>query len=435
MFSSSKQKFNNNLRIAIYAFLIAGVVFAFFGNPTVLGQNADDLVLKKQEKQQQLQAIEKRISAYRSEIKDLQSQTNSLKNQIAILNLEIAETEAQIEATETKIDTANLEIAEVTEKIVKTEKDIAKQKQILKSLIVEINDLDQRSPLEIALENDNFEEFLDQVQYVVSIQQESQESLTKIKQLKVELDLRQSDLKREKANLDTLLEQLDIAQAGLSGQRVAKQQVLDQTRGQERAYQRLLTEQQKLENQLEKEIYDLDAAINAKLGNRRLPSIHGLLGWPMQGTLTQGYGNTGFTALGYNFHNGLDIAAAAGTPIYAAADGVVVGTGTGSGAYGNWIAIKHEIGQFSGRAIITLYAHMSSFRAKTGQNVKQGDLIGFEGNTGNTTRLLYGPERGYHLHFTVFDAEGFGISEGAYTNIYGPYQVPYGATYNPLNFL
>jgi hypothetical protein len=64
-----------------------------------------------------------------------------------------------------------------------------------------------------------------------------------------------------------------------------------------------------------------------------------------------------------------------------------------------------------------------------------GDLIGFEGNTGNTTRLLYGPHRGYHLHFTIFDARGFGVAEGAHPKTYGAYQVPYGAPYNPLDFL
>ena len=78
---------------------------------------------------------------------------------------------------------------------------------------------------------------------------------------------------------------------------------------------------------------------------------------------------------------------------------------------------------------------MQSFKAQVGQHLSQGDLIGYEGNTGNTTRLIYGPERGYHLHFGVYDAQGFGVSQGAYSKIYGAYKVPYGYTYNPLDFL
>jgi murein DD-endopeptidase MepM/ murein hydrolase activator NlpD len=289
------------------------------------------------------------------------------------------------------------------------------------------------SPLEIALENDNFAQFLNQLQYTTNIQEQSQESLNAIKKLKASLEQRNSELKKFRADLDALNEELTITQAGLDGQRVAKQQVLDQTKSQERAYQKLLSEQEKVEDQIEKEIYDLDAEISKRLGNRKLPPKKGLFMWPMEGTLTQGYGNTGFTSLGYNYHNGLDIAAPAGRQIYAAYDGVVEATGTGQGAYGNWVTIRHTVS--GGRQLITLYAHMSSFKMKKGQAVKQGDLVGFEGNTGNTTRLLYGPHRGYHLHFTVFDAEGFGISAGTLTKQFGAYQVPYGATYNPMDFL
>lgn len=416
-------------------FLIAGVLFAFNGSFSVIGQSADDLQRQKDEKQRQLDEIESRINDFKSQIKAQQGQANTLKNQISIINLQIAQTEAEIQVAEGKIEAANLEIADVTNKIVETQNKIKKQKEVLKSLIFQINDLDQRSPLEIALENDNFSQFLDQVQYTTSIQEQSQEALTKIKQLNADLEQRQSTLKIEKANLDVLLKQLDLTQAGLQGQQTAKQDLLDQTRGQERTYQQLLAQQQNLEKALADEINDLDAAIAAKLGNNKIKPLRGLLAYPMKGTLTQGYGNTGFTSLGYSFHNGIDIAAKANTPIYAAADGVVNASGTGEGAYGNWVTIKHTTGKFESRQIVTLYAHMTSFVVKNGQEVKMGDLVGFQGNTGNTTRLLYGPHRGYHIHFTVFDANGFGVAKGAHENVYGPYQVPYGATYNPLDFL
>lgn len=435
MFYQSKKQITKHFKKFITGLLIASVLIVVTVNPSTTAQTADELQKQKAEKQRKLDEIEKKIGEYQAEIKATQKEANTLANQIKSLNLEIASTEAQIEVAENKIEATNLEIADVTEKIIQTQKEIAKQKDILKALIADINDLDQRSPLEIALENDNFDQFLDQIQYISSIQQQSQETLTKIKLLEAELEERQNALKLEKAKLDELRAQLDLAKASLVGQQRAKQQVLDQTRGQERAYQRLLGEQENLEDALEKEINDLDNKIAQMLGNTKLRPAKGLLAWPMKGTMTQGYGNTGFRSLGYSFHNGLDIAAPAGTPIYAAADGVVEAVGTGQGAYGNWVAIKHSSGKFAGKAIITLYAHMSSFRVKDGQSVKMGDLIGFEGNTGNTTRLLYGPHRGYHLHFTVFDARGFGIAPGSNTKAFGAYQVPYGAPYNPLDFL
>src|SRR3989344_1107304 len=183
---------------------IAGVLvfstmlFVFVANTSVFGQTTDELNQMRTEKQKKLDEINQRISQLQKEIKQKQSAVNTLSNQIAIMNLEIAQTEAEIESTSNKIDATNLDIAEITNQIIQEEQEIDKQKQILKQLIVEINDLDQTSPLEVALENDNFTEFLDQLQYAASIQEQSQETLTTIKQLKVQLEIQQAELKKQK---------------------------------------------------------------------------------------------------------------------------------------------------------------------------------------------------------------------------------------------
>jgi len=101
--------------------------------------------------------------------------------------------------------------------------------------------------------------------------------------------------------------------------------------------------------------------------------------WPANGTQTSGFG--------YRWgvlHAGVDIANGVGTPIRAAKAGTVILAGW-NGGYGNCIVIDHG-GGFS-----TLYAHMSRLRASEGQTVKQGQLIGDMGSTGNST--------GPHLHF------------------------------------
>ena len=87
-------------------------------------------------------------------------------------------------------------------------------------------------------------------------------------------------------------------------------------------------------------------------------------------------------------HDGLDLVAAPGAPVYAAADGIVVGAGP-NGRYGNWIQIDHA-GKLS-----TVYGHLAGFEPgiAPGAIVKQGKLIGFIGMTGRTT--------GPHLHFEV----------------------------------
>jgi murein DD-endopeptidase MepM/ murein hydrolase activator NlpD len=257
-----------------------------------------------------------------------------------------------------------------------------------------------------------------------------------IKLVKAKLEDQQQQLKIQLRKLQDLTEQLKVTRASLQAQENDKQNLLAKTKGVEKNYQKLLSSSQSEQADLQKEMDDLDAQVRAKLGNKTITAKKGSLSMPMAGILTQGYGNTGFRSLGYSFHNGIDIAGPAGTPIYSAADGVVNGCDTGDASYGNWCTVKHNIKTTAGSVcIITLYGHMRSFKVSVGQTLKEGDLIGYEGNTGNTTRLLYGPDRGYHLHFTVFDCEGFGIAPGKYSKVYGSYTVPYGYTYNPKDFL
>jgi murein DD-endopeptidase MepM/ murein hydrolase activator NlpD len=108
---------------------------------------------------------------------------------------------------------------------------------------------------------------------------------------------------------------------------------------------------------------------------------------PVNGRLTSGFGSRFHPILGYRrFHAGLDLAAAAGTPIVAAADGKVVSAGW-AGGYGRAVAIVHASG------IETKYGHMSRIAAYAGEVVRRGDVIGYVGSSGLST--------GPHLHFEV----------------------------------
>lgn len=101
---------------------------------------------------------------------------------------------------------------------------------------------------------------------------------------------------------------------------------------------------------------------------------------PLEGKITQKFKGLA--------HNGVDIAVVVGTPIFAPASGVIKSAGfdkTFGG--GNFIIIQHHTPQVTG------YAHLSKISVKVGQEVAQGDIIGYSGNTGTST--------GPHLHFTL----------------------------------
>src|SRR5690606_13419153 len=90
-----------------------------------------------------------------------------------------------------------------------------------------------------------------------------------------------------------------------------------------------------------------------------------------------GYRSDPFTKV-RKFHAGMDFSAKTGTPIYATGDGVVVRADNNASGYGNHIVIRHGYGYE------TLYAHLSKYKAKKGQRVKRGDIIGYVGSTGRS---------------------------------------------------
>ena len=119
----------------------------------------------------------------------------------------------------------------------------------------------------------------------------------------------------------------------------------------------------------------------------------GTLQWPLPvaGTITSPFGHRIDPLTGeVSSHTGTDIACAEGTPILAAADGIVTvanGLDSWGGSYGYYIQIDH------GTGLEPLYAHCSSICVTTGQQVQAGQVIGYVGHTGRAT--------GSHLHFEV----------------------------------
>ncbi len=114
-----------------------------------------------------------------------------------------------------------------------------------------------------------------------------------------------------------------------------------------------------------------------------------LLRTPIDGArLTSGFGNRKHPIQGYTkMHKGVDFAAPKGTPIMAAGDGVIERCNR-YGGYGNYICIRHN------GSTKTAYAHMSRFaKVSAGSRVRQGQIIGYVGNTGSAT--------GHHLHFEI----------------------------------
>jgi murein DD-endopeptidase MepM/ murein hydrolase activator NlpD len=325
------------------------------------------------------------------------------------LTAEVAQEEALISSLEAEIARLDAEIAETQARI-----EVEKQELAVMSRAI------YRQPdsfwLLIARSGNLHEALIATADAVVAgqrahtLQDRLEADLAK---LQTDRDARQTDLDRDTNTRDLLVANLDSLQEVMGQQNIVSSQLAT-------LVAQLMTAKNGLENLppdvtsslaqlLESQEQDLilrsyqTAWSQAEVGtglamvNHALPTgktIAGLqLSWPMVGfQVTQGFGPTTFglePPLGpyKHFHTGIDLSAALGTPVTAAADGVVVAVGHSALGYGNYVVIAH------GGGIATLYGHLLQTRTSVGQRVSRGDLIGLEGSTGYST--------GPHLHFEL----------------------------------
>lgn len=365
----------------------------------------------------QAQAEQTKLNA---ELKDIRTQKASLANEVAAFDLQISIIQAQINQTQAEINKISEEVDQTNAEITKAETDLAKQKEIMKEYLRTMYIEGQTSTIELIAKSNNFSDFVDQSEYLNTMRDKVQETADKIIKLKAELETKKKDLEVKKAKAEQLKQEQIAQRQGVDSQRAAKDNLLQTTRGQESAFQKQLAAAKQKEAAA---WAAYEEAIRTASGTRNSNYTggggSGYLIWPSAGTLTQGYGWTEFAQSGaYNgkIHNGLDISCGYPCGIKAAAGGVVLDQGyeANSGGWGNWTAIRHPNG------LVTLYGHQSAFAVGVGQTVSQGQVIGYEGNTGFST--------GSHLHFSVFTSFVLYNTAG----YHGP---AYEGTVNPYTFL
>ena len=407
--------------ITFILFLISCFLLPVLSQASLL----DDLKQQIKEKEAEIKQLEEQAAAYQQNLKETQQQKNTLQNQLAIIEARIRKLRADINVTSARISAANLQIEELTLEIYEKTQKIEEHKENIAGIIRTIYEYDEKTLLELVLENEKFSDFLSQVQYIELLQKNVQKDLESLKALKSALEEQKVEVQVRENELQIYNAQLYSQKQIENSQKAQKNYLLRQTRGQEKKYQQLLTDVEERQRQIREEIFELEEKLRLTLDPESIPKFRpGVLSWPNEGLLTQYYGYTPYSKRLYKsgFHNGIDIAAGYGALIRAARDGVIKTMGDTDkycprGAYGKWIAIEHD------NNLTTLYAHLSAFgRYGTGDTVKKGAIIGYEGSSGYST--------GSHLHFGVYASNTFYLKQSIYCGL-----LPIGATINPMNYL
>lgn len=366
--------------------------------------------------------IEQKIAQYQNENKKLQGEITELKKQqnqqsavLGALQKKISNIQAIINTYNAEISRINTVIANNKEKIASTEAEIEQDKLDYKKRIRAIYMSEWDSQLKVLLDAESFSEYL-------QLQKLTEAVSAKDKKFMEALSAEVEELNAINEENRALLEsQVELKSA------VKKQQ--DELKSQENeaaaiynSISKDLSETKAEVSENNAEIAELEKAKKAienavaQKGNAAATFINSNTGlmWPVAGYYSI---SSPFGSRGSGFHSGMDIAGGgiAGRPILAIADGVVymvqnswsqsMGR-SGYASYGNFCAVNHGTMTINGATATyqAFYAHATSICVSVGQQVKQGQVLGYVGTTGNST--------GYHLHIGI-------LKNGGWVNPYG----------------
>lgn len=387
-----------------------GLIFvvAVFGVFAQKAHGEDDIQKQIDAKNEEIKRLESEASAYRATLGDIGKQANTLAGEIQRLDKSIKVVSQSILVTNAKIGKTELEIKELGTHIRARELSIEEERGRIGYLIMALASGDAEGPLQILMKNESISSFFSSLDNIVSIQSDIQALLSNLRKEREELKDRKERAEGKRLELAALAGDLADQKALQGDQRKQRNDLLLETRNQEKRYQELLADAVRRRESLQQEINTLEAGLKAQFDQSKLPAPGAsILGWPLPAPIfiTQYFGNTAFArAGGYNGkgHNGVDFRASNGTSVFAAEGGTVRATGdTDLGcrraSYGRWVLIDHP------NNLSTLYAHLSLTKVKAGDGMNRGELVGYSGQTGYAT--------GPHLHLSVFASQAVAISQ------------------------
>ncbi len=343
------------------------------------------------ELRKQVEIYQKNIKAKQNSLINLSNQINNINDNIAKINLEIRTAELELETLDLKIENTEL-------KIEAKEKEIEEKKEIVGEIMRTVHRQGQRSNiLEILLMNENFSDFILELEQLENIQDTLLKNVDELQEIKLALANSQEDLENKKGEIDILKNILDNKKESLGGQKVAKNNILQITQGQEASFQQLLEQTRDEQRQLNNDLIYLEKVARERL-NRQLAleaiESDGLM-WPIGSRIVTSYFHDPDYPYRYIFeHNAIDIATAQGTPVRAADSGYVAKVRNGGQTGYTYLMIIHPDG------LSTVYGHLNQINVSLDQFISKGQIIGYSGGLPGTRGS--GPfSTGPHLHLEV----------------------------------
>jgi murein DD-endopeptidase MepM/ murein hydrolase activator NlpD len=372
--------------------LVALVVLLGVATPAL----GDD-VTKKHQVEAKISLLEAKQAAHqrrerelRAEVADYTSRIRALEARVGDVSLRLETLEEDLSLHQERLDALNALFSLQSQRFAFLRQQYAKAVTVLGRRLVDIYESDPASPLDVFLGARTLDDAVAQVTYLEDIGRQDRLIAREVRYAKLQAKAARGKTKVIRTRVQS---ETAVISARTEQTRTVRDELVGARNDLANTQRQKLTDLSTLSAQDRADAEEIDAlqaasqALEARIraaqsapGTTQAPSSAGLI-WPVQGPVTSPFGwRWG------RMHEGIDIGVPYGTPIHAAASGTIIYCGW-EGGYGNLTVIDH------GGNLATAYGHQSSIGVTCGQQVSQGQVIGYVGSTGHST--------GPHLHFEV----------------------------------
>lgn len=389
------------LLLAVVMVLTSVPLQADAASSSELKKQINALEAEKKELQAQIDEIRSQYEANEDELLDMVNQKNVIDQEITVLH-------AQIININDQIMSYSLLIADMQDELDEAQEHLNNLNEKYKERIRAMEEEGEISYWEVLFKSNSFSDLLDRLNMVQEIAAADQRRMQEITEAAEAVAEAQSNLSSEKAELEDTRAELDATQLTLEEKRAEADAILAELIAKGEAFELLLEESEDAQEELMQEIaakekeYDqakyrewlatsvatqATVASGGTTASTQVPSSGGWVSPLSSYRITSTFGMRVHPILGYaRMHNGVDMSAPSGTPVYAAKSGKVTVAGWGSQA-GNYVSINH------GDGFASIYMHLTNYIVSAGTYVTAGQVIGYVGSTGLST--------GPHLHFGI----------------------------------
>lgn len=360
-------------------------------------EEIEELEQECQQMQAQMDRLEQQLTENLEQMEALVAQKTAIDQQVTLLN-------GQIDNTNRQIVSYGLLIADQQEALDAAKERLKILNEKYKDRIRAMEEEGEPSYWSVLFRSRSFADFLDRLNMIREIAAADQQRLAELQEASDAVTDAMDTLESQKTALEDTREQLRGTQAKLAEKREEADALIQKMVAREAEFQSLLEQSEEKQTMLMEELAQKEDAYDKALYEEWLASyVPPVTQQPEPEipesdsdwvtpvpyyTLTSPFGMRLHPILGiYRMHNGIDMACAAGTPIYASRGGLVEAAGYQPDGAGNYIQLNH------GDGFRSIYMHMTNYIVKQGDYVAPGQIIGYVGNTGLS--------KGNHLHFGI----------------------------------